>query len=249
MILSLPVLLFSQHLIFYMIHASRSEHYFSFRLWLVGILFQTVSHDSISSSMGNIDLVLQLLSTCHTRCEVETVLASQSIVTSRDLFLAGLQACSPEQGPFFDSHLFYLLHHIDFSLDKVELILSIRCVLDLMTMDQRAAFYWMITILEHTSNLISVCADALSGGTDVELMETFLVYCIHHKSFLFMPALSSSFSLNLSFEEMHRQAGTINGQNQSINLDSYYHIPDTYTEVKVTVDRKSVWNNPWNNVV
>ena len=211
----------------------------------MGVLFQFISNDPIPSSTGDADLVLRLLSTCHNRWEVETVLACQSNMTSRDLFLAGLQVCSSEQGQFFDSHLFYLVHQIDFTLHQVELSLSIRCVLELMPLSQRSAFYWLITLLEHTKSLLCVCAEILSEGSDVELMETFLMYCIDHKTFLFMPMIPS-FSLNLSFEEMHEQASTCYSR---IDLDSFYNIPDTYTETTVITDKKSVWNSPWNRVV
>ena len=241
---SLHPLSFLLHRISYMTHDSTNPSCLLSRLWLVGVLFQFISNDSIPLSTGNADLVLRLLSTCHNRWEVETVLACQSNVTSRDVFLAGLQACSSEQGQFFDSYLFYLVHQIDFTLHQVELNRSIRCVLELMPLSQRSAFYWLITLLEHTKSLLSVCAETLSEGSDVELMETFLIFCVDHKAFLFMPTIPSC-SMNLSFEELHLQEST---RYSRIDLDSFYNIPDTYTETTVITDKTSVWNSPWNRV-
>ena len=211
----------------------------------MGVLFQVISNDSIPSSTGDADRVLQLLSTCHNLLEVKTVLACQTNITSRDVFLAGLHACCSEQGRFFDSHLFYLVHMIDFTLHQVELTLSVRCIIELMPLIQRSVFYWLITLLERTTNLLSICAETLSEGCDVELMETFLLYCIDHKVFLFMPEIPS-FRANPSFEEMHEQ---VSASHSRIDLDSFYCIPDTYTEVTVITDRTSVWNNPWNRVM
>ena len=89
-----------------------------------------------------------------------------------------------------------------------------------------------------------MCAETLSEGSDVELMETFLIFCVDHKAFLFMPTIPS-FSMNLSFEELHLQEST---RYSRIDLDSFYNIPDTYTETTVITDKTSVWNSPWNRV-
>ena len=75
------------------------------RLWLSSLLLQSISRQSAItrfSSIGNGQLVLSLLHTCHTREEVMSTLSCHYDIHAIDLLYAALQCCEEEQGGLLD---------------------------------------------------------------------------------------------------------------------------------------------------
>lgn len=103
---------------------------------------------------------------CHTRQDTLATLATLSL-SRIDTVRAALHICSEDNGRFIDASLVELMRHIDPVQSVVEVTREAGCVIELMTAQQRRAFYWLIRVLEQSHSLIPFCARELTDINQV----------------------------------------------------------------------------------
>lgn len=118
---------------------------------------------------------------CHTRNDTITTLTPLSLSRESTVRVA-LHTCSEDSGPFIDASLIELIRHIDPVQSVVEVTREAGCVIELMTPQQRRAFYWLIRVLEESSSLIPFCACEVTDEEQV-VSRTLLNHRSHSLSF------------------------------------------------------------------
>ena len=148
------------------------------RIWLAALLLQqvvrqqgTVDGQTGTDGTSTLPPAAQLsiessLRLCHTREEILSTLHTLSL-SRFDLVRVALQCCSEDSGRFIDASLIELMRYIDPVQSVVEVTREVSCVIELMTFQQRRAFYWLIRVLEECNSLIPLCVRELTDSEPV----------------------------------------------------------------------------------